>query len=369
MRSLRRLRRELAEEVDRTFEEIIPEAEKRIAGVFHEAEDAFDEQMVKDYKAAGKKVPWEKLLVYRTEEATPQKVELNIKPPSEQLKTETETQNEIPAKQELVVKPPSDDHFFNVSRERLETVVKDVKTDMNIARYAAAQRAGSIYEDIIRQADVMFQAGTLTMYQAIEQAANQAAAAGLNCIEYKNGRRVNVASYVEMALRTSAHRAALTAQGAKRDEWGIHTVTSPTLHSTCESCLQWQGKILIDDVYSSGTREDGPYLMVSEAIKPPSHFLGPNCRHPLVTYIEGVTQITKQSPLDQTRKSYESEQAQRAIERQIRRWKRAEAIAVTDEQGEHARRQVRLWQAQMRKHLKENPQLRRIPQREKLFLG
>lgn len=54
---------------------------------------------------------------------------------------------------------------------------------------------------------------------------------------------MNVGSHVEMALRTSARKAAMTAQGAKRNEWGIYTVISPTLYSTRPTCKEWQGRV------------------------------------------------------------------------------------------------------------------------------
>lgn len=105
--------------------------------------------------------------------------------------------------------------------------------------------------------------------------------------------------------------------------------------------------------------------MLSTAVK--DGFIHPNCRHPLATYIEGITQIPKQSDLDQTKKNYDAEQRQRQIELQIRRWKRKENLAQSEKDKKEAANKVKLWQAQMREHLEQNPQLRRQPQREKLM--
>lgn len=38
---------------------------------------------------------------------------------------------------------------------------------------------------------------------------------GINCIEYKNGNRVNISSYAEMALRTASQRATFLGEGKK----------------------------------------------------------------------------------------------------------------------------------------------------------
>ncbi len=263
-----------------------------------------------------------------------------------------------------------DDNFFGINRDKLEVVLNDVHNDITKARYAASQRAGSIYSDIVHKADIMVQTGGYTPQQAVEKAALEAADKGLNCVEYQLAdggvRRVNVASYVEMALRTSSRRAALTAEGAKRSQWGEFLVVSPTLHSTCDSCQIWQGRVLIDDVYSEG-KSNGKHPLLSDAIKPPSHFLGPNCRHPLVTYFEGVTQIPTKSDWDQTQKSYEAEEKQRYLERGLRAWKRREAIATSEKEQLKAKDKLKEWTERLKAHLAENPQLRRDRARETIL--
>ena len=56
-------------------------------------------------------------------------------------------------------------------------------------------------------------AGAKTLDQAVDMATKEFLDAGINCIEYKNGRRVNIASYAEMALRTASQRAVLLGEG------------------------------------------------------------------------------------------------------------------------------------------------------------
>ena len=367
-----------------------------ITEAFHEGAERFDEQYAafKKYETSGS--DWAKLPVpegrNRLDTETKQTITVDIdlfgsKRPQEasqalipkptlkyapRLKYQQPTA-EVTAKASLM--PPGDDTFFKVNKPKLDAVINDVRRDMDIARYAAAQRMGSLHEEIVRKADMFLQTGTMTLNQAIDMTSKEAAKAGLNCIEYKNGRRVNITSYIELALRASSRRASLTAEGAKRDEWGHHLVVSPTLHSTCPSCGYWQGKILIDDVYSNG-QMDYEHQLLSYAVKWAwedgekirSHFLGVNCRHPLVTYFPGVTQIPTASPYDKTKRQYKAEEKQRYIERLIRANKRWQALAITEEQQLEAKRAVRQLQAKMRRHLFENPQLRRQPHREKIYL-
>lgn len=286
--------------------------------------------------------------------------EPKIKPVEIDIKT--------PEIEKITFKPKviDDDSFFKINEEKLKNIVTDVKTDMNIARYSAIERANAQYAEVLRRSDAMLATGTVTPQQAIEKATEDLARMGLNSIRYKDGRMVNVTSYIEMALRTSQHRAVLQAEGVKRDQYGTYLVISPVLHSTCPICQKWQGQVLIDDVFASG-KPDNKHDLVSTAIE--DGFLHPHCRHPLATYIEGVTQIPKQSDLDQTKSNYDAEVRQRQIEHMIRRWKRKEALAQTDKERKSASNKVKLWQSQMRDHLKVNPQLRRNYQREKLMDG
>ena len=58
-----------------------------------------------------------------------------------------------------------------------------------------------------------------------------------------------------MCLRTASHEATLLGEGKKRDEYGIYTVVVSAHANTCPMCAVWQGKILIDDVFSNPTEE------------------------------------------------------------------------------------------------------------------
>ncbi len=95
----------------------------------------------------------------------------------------------------------------------------------------------------------------LTSKQAIDEATKDFLSSGINCVRYKNGRQVNIASYSEMAIRTANKRAMLVSEGDVRKTFGIHTVRI-SKHGACsETCLPWQGKVYMDDVWSGGTKK------------------------------------------------------------------------------------------------------------------
>ena len=73
---------------------------------------------------------------------------------------------------------------------------------------------------------------------------------------------------------------ALTEEGKTRSWVGVHTVLVLFNECACDICKEFSCKILIDDVYSDGTKEEGYPL--SEAIR--GGFLHPGCRCKVVTY-------------------------------------------------------------------------------------
>ncbi len=111
--------------------------------------------------------------------------------------------------------------------------------------------------------------------------------AGLNCVEYSNGARHTLVDYADMAIRTACKRAYLQGEGAKRQEWGIHTVIVNKRGNPCPKCLPFCGKVLIDDVWSGGSRKDGSYPLMSTAV---AHGLyHPRCKDSHTTYFPGIS--------------------------------------------------------------------------------
>ena len=249
---------------------------------------------------------------------------------------------------------------------KVEVLIEAVTSDLEKAEHAAFRLANDVYRQTIYRAQIYLDTGTMTLKQAVDMATMDFLNQGINCVLYADGRRVNIASYAEMSLRTASQRATFMADGLKRDRWGIHTIFVSAHANACDLCIPWQGKILIDDVYSSGSRpKDGNYPLLSEAIE--AGLLHPNCRHTCATWFPGITQLPKVPDEKLARANYEAEQKQRYMERQIRKWKRREAGSLDPENQNAAKAKVREWQGKIREHLKENPQLRRDYWREKIY--
>lgn len=250
--------------------------------------------------------------------------------------------------------------------KKLDNMSGQVVNDMREAQKAVWRRMDDIYRRTIYRAGMNMAAGAKTLDQAVDMATKEFLAAGIDCIEYRNGRRVNIASYAEMALRTASQRAVLLGEGKKRDEWGIHTVVVSAHANTCLLCAPWQGKVLVDDVFCHGTPEEAKELgipLLSDAMK--AGLLHPNCRHTIATYFPGITKPPEIPDKDKAIGTYNAEQQQRALERKIRKWKRKAEGSLSPENVSYANEKVGRYQEELRVHLDRHPELRRDYSREK----
>lgn len=250
--------------------------------------------------------------------------------------------------------------FFGVNSDKMNIILDEAVKDIDTKRYACINRMNSGYTDFLRKADIFAQSGSMTIPQALDYAMKDFLAAGLNCVEYSNGNRVNIASYAEMALRTSSSEVTRQANGDVRNALGEHLVVSNVIGMTCPYCYKWQGRVLIDDVYSDG-KPDGKHPLVSTAKN--DHFLHPNCRHQLFMYIEGITEVADLPDEEETKEKYQAEQKQRYQERQIRKYKRLRDGAVDPADRKKYDARVKEWTEKHDKYLREHPYLRKNPKR------
>ena len=166
-------------------------------------------------------------------------------------------------------------------------IINATTNDMEKAEYAILRRANDQYRKIIFDAQMYAASGAGTYEKAIDMATHDFLSAGINCVQYKNGARVSVSKYAEMAIRTATKRAYLQGQGEMRQEWGISTVILNKRTSACPLCAPFVGKVFIDDVWSGGTSKDGNYPLLSSAIS--AGLYHPNCKDSHTTYFPGTS--------------------------------------------------------------------------------
>lgn len=177
--------------------------------------------------------------------------------------------------------------FFQTNQKRLDALMNAVEHDMKTAQTAVLRYANDKYRQIIFQSQVAASSGALTYEKAVDMATSDFLKNGLNCITYSNGAVHNIVSYADMAVRTASKRAYLMGEGQKRQEWGISTVILNKRFNACPLCMPFEGKVLIDDVWSGGSSKDGPYPLMSSAMA--AGLYHPNCKDKHSTYFEGIS--------------------------------------------------------------------------------
>ena len=138
--------------------------------------------------------------------------------------------------------------FFKVNDRKLDALIGSTTNDMQRAEYAVLRMTNDKYRSIIFNAQVYANSGAATYEKAVDMATKDFLSAGINCIEYKDGRRVPIDAYAEMALRTANKRAYLQGEGEMRKKWGIHTVILNKRVNACPKCAPFAGKVIVDDV-------------------------------------------------------------------------------------------------------------------------
>ncbi len=198
------------------------------------------------------------------------------------------------------------DSFFHVNDRKVQGMINALNNDLARANSAVLRMMNDQYRQTIFKAGMFVSNGVYTEEQAVKKAVEEFEKKGLNCIEYKDGRRVNIADYASMAVRTANQRAYMVGEGEFRKSIG-ETLVIISRHSTsCDLCKPFEGKVLIDDVYSGGTQEDGDYMLLSEAMA--QGLYHPRCRHGLGTYYPELEDINGYETEDNKLNDYGSKE-------------------------------------------------------------
>lgn len=213
--------------------------------------------------------------------------------------------------------------FFKVNDRKLNALIKATMNDMEKAEQAVLRMANDKYRKAIFAAQVYANTGAGTYEKAVDMATKDMLSAGLNCVEYKNGARHTLANYARMAIKTANKRAYLMGEGEKRAEWGVHTVILKKRGNACPLCLPFVGKILIDDVYSGGSKADGNYPLLSAAMA--AGLYHPNCKDIHTTYFPGIStppEGVNKEDVEKAKEDYTDEQKQNYCKNNAERFRR-----------------------------------------------
>jgi len=255
--------------------------------------------------------------------------------------------------------------FYNTFRNAAFSTLE--KTSLQILRSAQ-----DLHRNVaIMAGESMFKEADIFTRRALSQKMlDDYAQRGVTSIVYKNGARVSIDSYAEMVGRTMSAHAATQASLNRYTEYGYDLVRVTAHFQACDLCIPWEGQVLS----KSGSHPH--YNSLDDAIR--NGLFHPNCQHDLNPYFPGVSpdkldvrvDPEVQKLIDQhgytaaQRMTYQAEQQQRYIERQIKTWKRREMVSLDSSAQRKAHQKVLDWQSRQRTHINDNPFLRRKYERE-----
>ena len=215
-----------------------------------------------------------------------------------------------------------DTQFFNLNDDKLNILIERTKADFTRAEYAMLRKAEDEYRQIIFDAQVYANV-TNDYAKAVDMATHDYVKNGIQCIQYKGwtdkngkyhkGAVHDITTYAEMCVRTGNKRAYLMGEGNAHDKYGVHTVRVNKRTQACPKCVGFLGRVLVDDVYGGGTRQEALKLNVptlSDAIQ--AGFLHPNCKDIYSLYIPDISRPPKpwtQEEINEIVGDYNKEQA------------------------------------------------------------
>lgn len=245
--------------------------------------------------------------------------------------------------------------FAGSQRHAIDRLVRETATNLASTHTRILRSTLDVYRTAVAEAGApQVLAGTITRRQAAQRVLDRWARSGVSGFTDRTGRVWTVESYAEMATRTAVGRAQVQGALDRFDEAGYDLVIVSDAGGECEACRPWEGEIL------SQSGDDQTYPSVAAATS--AGLFHANCRHDVGLYVPGLTK-----PLTDTADPAgdAARQQQRYLERGVRRWKRADAVALDDQATAKARAKVSEWQGRLREHIEAND-LKRLPYRESL---
>lgn len=253
--------------------------------------------------------------------------------------------------------------FFEVDRTKLNRLIDDTVNLEKHAETAALRTVDDVYRQTIVRAQLALSNGTVTINQAVDIAVKDFLDKGINCIVYRDGRRVNIADYARMALRSASTRASLQGKSERFKALGYDTIQVSKYSMCSDTCLPWQGRVYINDVYTmwdGEVRDHGGilwgksnycgkwFMLLSAAIE--KGLFHPNCRHTILLWRDGDP-LPESIDNEENERRYKLEQEQRRLENKVRKAKRKVEGLSDPDNIKKAKAELREAQKQLREFI------------------
>lgn len=235
----------------------------------------------------------------------------------------------------------------------LQRMILETHKAISGTSFQILRNIDDVYREVISETTTGVLIGTDTRMQVAQQALNNFAARGVTGFTDKAGRKWELASYVEMVIRTANSRAALQGHVDKSLELGQDLMLVSGHAATCPICAPWGNKVLS----ISGKTPNYPTLASARE----AGLFHPNCKHTLSVWFEGISKEFDDENISSLElntqeadiEKYKAIQKQRYNERMIRKYKRLEAVALNPELATKAHNKVLEWQKIQREHVSQ----------------
>lgn len=206
--------------------------------------------------------------------------------------------------------------------------------------------------------------GTETRTESLRKALKQLNANGITGFYDRSGRSWSAEAYVNMDIRTTVHNTYVQSIRTRQEDYGTDIFQVSSHPGARPLCYPYQGKL-----YSWGmnsgyiTLGDGKRYKFesirSTSYGQPAGLFGINCGHVPYPMIPNVSEPVKEDipSKKENDKEYEESQQQRALERQIRYWKR-EIAMLGDAADDSDREKLKDAQSRMREFIKDTGRTR-----------
>lgn len=272
-------------------------------------------------------------------------------------------------------------------KQVVKSLQKQAKDSLNLTSTTMLHKAQEAFKRLVR--DVSKQAieimnnsaggaisGAQSRQQAMRTAVKRFNEKGITGFVDSRGRNWTPEAYVNMCMRTTAGSVANEIQTARCEDYGINLISIDAHSGARPKCAKDQGKIF-DLNNGSGYTEDVNgkkiryYPWKSSSYGEPDGLLGINCGHQKYPFIPGVN-IQRYFPtddLDANDKLYKQTQAQRALERDVRKRKR-ECMMLNelgDKEGfKDASVKLKMSEAKLKSYVDSHKDLHRRKDREQV---
>jgi hypothetical protein len=237
--------------------------------------------------------------------------------------------------------------------------VREAQNLVGAMDHGIFRQVDDIYRQIVTEGAGLGIAGAETRLQATQRILDRFADKGITGFVDSAGRNWGIDTYAEMATRTTLNRAAIGGHvdTLKANDQDLVLVSDSP--EECPLCRPWEGRVLSLTGKTRGRVQfgDGSEANIAGTVDEAraAGLFHPNCTHRFGLFIPGLTKPMK--GVDNP-EGYEDRQRQREIERNIRKWKKREAVAIDGGSAAKANAKVKEWQAAQRQFVKDKDRKR-----------